>query len=141
MNFYLSHAIALQKLSNECSYKFSWILTLTEVISIRILRMLIISAIMNFYWSHDVAPRKLSNECSYKFSWILTFNHILFFFKKKIIRLQTDRYTCIPQGSSKYWLHVCYIWLHIYKTDLLNFTTYNQPATHRLKFVNATKKN
>ena len=48
MNFYWSH-IALQKLSNERSYKFSWILTLTEVISIRILRMRIISAVINFY--------------------------------------------------------------------------------------------
>ena len=35
MNFYWSHAIPLQKLSDERSYKFSWILTLTEVISIR----------------------------------------------------------------------------------------------------------
>ena len=54
MNFYWSHAIALQKLSNEHSYKFSWILTLTEVIRIRILRMRIISAIMNFYLSHAI---------------------------------------------------------------------------------------
>ena len=38
MNFYWSHAIALQKLSNERYYKLSWILTLTEVISIRNLR-------------------------------------------------------------------------------------------------------
>ena len=52
MNFYWSHAIALQKLPNERSYKFSWILTLTEVLSIRILRVRLISAIMNFYWSH-----------------------------------------------------------------------------------------
>ena len=66
MNFYWSHATALQKLSNERSYKFSWILTLTEVISIRILHMRIISTIMNFYWSHTIALRKLSNECSYK---------------------------------------------------------------------------
>ena len=44
----------LKKLSNdERSYKFSLILTLTEVISIRILRMRIISAIMNFYWSKN----------------------------------------------------------------------------------------
>ena len=49
MNFYWSHAIALRKLSNERSYKFSWIVTLTEVISIRILRMHTIPAIMNFY--------------------------------------------------------------------------------------------
>ena len=49
MNFYWFHAISLQKLSNERSYKFSWILTLTEVISIRILRIRLISAIMNFY--------------------------------------------------------------------------------------------
>ena len=49
MNFYWSHAIALQKLSNErFYYKFSWISILTEVISIRILRMRLISAIMNF---------------------------------------------------------------------------------------------
>ena len=38
MNFYWSHAIPLQKMSNERSYKFSRILTLTEVISIRKLR-------------------------------------------------------------------------------------------------------
>ena len=43
-------------------YKVSWILTLTEVISIRILRMRIISAIMNFYYSHAIALQKLSNE-------------------------------------------------------------------------------
>ena len=52
MNFYWSHATPLQKLSNDRSYKFSWIFPLTEVISIRIVRMRIISAIMNFYWSH-----------------------------------------------------------------------------------------
>ena len=49
LNFYWSHAIPLPKLSNERSYKFSRILTQTEVISIRILRMRLISAIMNFY--------------------------------------------------------------------------------------------
>ena len=53
MNLYWSHAIDLQKLSNERSYKFNW--TLTEVISIRILRMRIISTIMKFYWSHAIA--------------------------------------------------------------------------------------
>ena len=37
LNFYWSHTIVLQKLSNERSYKFSCILTLTEVINIRIL--------------------------------------------------------------------------------------------------------
>ena len=71
MNFYLSHAIALQKLSNERSHKFSWILTLAEVISIRILSMRVNSDIMNFYWSHAIALQKLSNERSYKYSWIL----------------------------------------------------------------------
>ena len=50
-NFYCSHDIPIQKLPNERSYKFSqWILTLTEVISIIILRMRLISAITNFYW-------------------------------------------------------------------------------------------
>ena len=77
MNFYLSHAIPLQKLSNEHSYKFSWILTLTEVISIRIMSMRLISAIMNFYWSHTIALQKLSNEHSYKFSWILTLTEVI----------------------------------------------------------------
>ena len=72
VNFYGSHAIALQKLSNERSYKFSWILTLTEVTSIWVLCMHLISAIMNFYESHGIALEKLSNERSYKFSWILT---------------------------------------------------------------------
>ena len=66
MNFYWSHDIALQKPSNERSYKFSWILT--EVISIRILRMRLISAIINFYCSHSIALQKLSNERSYKFT-------------------------------------------------------------------------
>ena len=42
MNFYSFHAIPLQKQSNERSYKFNWILTLTEVISIRILSMRLI---------------------------------------------------------------------------------------------------
>ena len=66
MNFYWSHAIPLQKLSNERYYKFSWIWSQTEVISIRILRMRLISAIMNFYWSHANPLQKLSNERSYK---------------------------------------------------------------------------
>ena len=68
MIFYWSDAIALQKLSNERSYKFSRILTLTEVISIRILRMHLVSAIMIFYWSHAIALQKLIIESSYKFS-------------------------------------------------------------------------
>ena len=49
-------------------YKVSGILTLTEVISIRILQMRIISAIIIFYRSHPIALQKLSNERSYKFS-------------------------------------------------------------------------
>ena len=77
MNFYWSHPIALQKLSDERSYKFSWILTLTEVISIRILRMRIISTIMKLYWSHAIPLQKLSNEHSYKFSWILTLTEVI----------------------------------------------------------------
>ena len=61
MNFYWS-----QNMSNEHSYKFSWILTLTEVTSIKTLRMRmrIISAIMHFYWSHAIALQNLSNEHS-----------------------------------------------------------------------------
>ena len=47
--FYWSHVTALPKLFNERSYEFSRILTLTEVTSIRIVLMRIISAIMNFY--------------------------------------------------------------------------------------------
>ena len=65
MNFYWSHADLLQKLSDERSYKFSWILTLTEVISIRILRMRFISTIVNLYWSHAILLQKLSNERSF----------------------------------------------------------------------------
>ena len=42
--------------------------TLTELISTRILRMRLISAITNFYWSHAIPLQKLSNERSYKFS-------------------------------------------------------------------------
>ena len=67
MNFYWSNAIPLQKLSNVGSYEFTCILTITEVISIRTLRVCIISAIMNFYWSHTIALQTLSNERSYKF--------------------------------------------------------------------------
>ena len=55
----------------------SWILTLTEAISIRILRMRIIYTIMNFYRSHAIALQKLSNERSYKFSWILTLTEVI----------------------------------------------------------------
>ena len=76
MNFYGSHAIALQKLSNQCSYKFSWILTLTEAISIIILRMLIIYTMMNFYWSM-LLPFKNCPISSYKFSWILTLREVI----------------------------------------------------------------
>ena len=68
MNFYWSHVIPLYKLFNECSHKFSLILTLTEVINIRSLRMRIISAIVNFYLSHAIPLQQLSNERSYKFS-------------------------------------------------------------------------
>ena len=69
MNFYCCHAIPLQKLSNERSYKISWVfLTRTEVMSIIILRMRLISAIMNLYRSHAIPLQKLSNERSYKFS-------------------------------------------------------------------------
>ena len=81
MNFNWYHPIVLQKVSNDRSYKFSWISTLTEVVSIRILRMRIISAIMNFYLSHAIALQKLSNELSnelsYKFSWILTLIEVI----------------------------------------------------------------
>ena len=81
---YLS--IALQKLSNERSYKFSWILTLTEVISIsRILRMRIISTNMNFYWSHPIPLKKLSNERSYKFSWFVSLAEVI---SIKILRMR-----------------------------------------------------
>ena len=48
--------------------KYLKLKTLTEVISIIILRMRLVSAIMNFYWSHAIALQKLSNKRSYKFS-------------------------------------------------------------------------
>ena len=57
--------------------KFSWILTLTEVIGIIILRLRLISVVMNFYWSHAIPFQKLSNERSYKFSWILTLTEVI----------------------------------------------------------------
>ena len=72
MNFYWSMLLPLKNCPRS-SYKFSWILTLTEVISIWILRMRLISAVVNFYGSHAIALQKLSNERSYKFSCILTF--------------------------------------------------------------------
>ena len=77
MNFYWSYAIPRQILSNERSHKFSLILTPPEVISIRILRMRLISVIMNFCWSHTIPLQKLSNERSYKFSWILTLTEVI----------------------------------------------------------------
>ena len=77
MNFYWSDAIALQKLSNERAYKLSCILPLTEIISIRILRVRISFAIMYFYWSHAIALQKLSHERSCKFSWILTLTEVM----------------------------------------------------------------
>ena len=98
LNFYWSHAIPLQKLSNERSYKFNWILTLTEVISIRILRMRIISAIMNFYWSHAIPLQKLTNERSYKFSWILTLT--------EVISIRTLRMRLISAIMNFYWSNV-----------------------------------
>ena len=97
MNFYWSHAIALQKLSNERSYKFSWILTLAEVISIRILRMRVISAIMNFYWFHSIALQKLSTERSCKFSWILTLTEVI---SIRILRMRV-----ISDIMNFYWSH------------------------------------
>ena len=59
MNFYWSHSIALQKLSNERSYKFSWILTLTEVISIRNLRFF---ALASNNGVHNLIKREVSRE-------------------------------------------------------------------------------
>ena len=82
---------------NERSYKFSWTLTLTEVISIRILRMRIISAIMNFYCSYAVALQKLSNERSYKFSWIIT--------PTEVISIRILRMRLISAIMNFYWSH------------------------------------
>ena len=84
--------LPFKKLSNERSYKFSWILTLTEVISIRILRMRLISAIMNFYWSHAIALRKLSHERSDKFSRILTQTEVINFINLYIIKVQSPNW-------------------------------------------------
>ena len=97
INFYWSHTIPIQKLSDESSYKFSWILTLTEVISIRILRMRIISTIMNFYWSHHIALQKLSDERSYKFSWFLTLT--------EVISIRILRMRIISAIINFYWSH------------------------------------
>ena len=77
--------------------KVSLILTLREVISIRILRMRIISAIMNFYWSHHIALQKLSNERSYKFSWILTLT--------EVISIRILRMRIFSAIMNFYWLH------------------------------------
>ena len=79
------------------SYKFSWILTLSELISIRILRMPIISAIMNFYWSLAISLQKLSNALSYKFSWILTLTEVI---SNRILRMRI-----ISTIMNFYWSH------------------------------------
>ena len=67
------------------------------VISIRILRMRIISAIMKFYWSHDIALQKLSKECSYKFSRILTLT--------EVISIRILRMRIISAIMNFYWSH------------------------------------
>ena len=122
MNFYWSRAIALPKLSNERSYKFSWISTLTEVIRIRILRMRIISAIVNFYWSHAVALHKLPNECSYKFSWISTLT--------EVISIRILRMRIISAIMNFYWSHA--IALH----KLTNERSYNFISNRSYKRLN-----
>ena len=45
LNFLWCYLIALWKLSNDCSDKFSWILTQTEVISFRNLYMIVKSKV------------------------------------------------------------------------------------------------
>ena len=59
------HVIELSRRKRVTTFLFSFE---REVISIRMLRMRLISAIINFYWSHPIALQKLSNERSYKFS-------------------------------------------------------------------------
>ena len=59
--------------------------------SIRILRMRIISAIMNFYWFHAIALQKLSNERSYKFSWILTLTEVIIFRNLYMIKVKKSK--------------------------------------------------
>ena len=128
INIYWSHTIALQKLSDECSYKFkrsynkfSWILTLIEVISIKILRMRLIEAIMYFYWSHTIALQKLSNERSYKFSWILTLT--------EVISIRILRMRIISAIMNFYWSHRpsknypmnVLIWLNVLIINLAEF--------------------
>ena len=76
MNFYWSMLLPFKNCPRS-SCKFSWILTLTEVISIWILRMRIISAVRNFYGSHAISLQKLSHERSYKFIWILTLTEVI----------------------------------------------------------------
>ena len=78
-------------------YKVSWILTLAEIISIRILRMRLISVIVNFYWSHVTALQKLSNERSYKFSRTLTLTEVI---SLRILRMRIT--------SAIYWSHAIF---------------------------------
>ena len=56
--FYGAILLPFKKLSNDRSYKFSWILTQTEVISIWKLRMRVISAILNFFMVLSYCPLK-----------------------------------------------------------------------------------
>ena len=55
LNIYCAILLPFKKLSNGRSYKFSLIVTLTEVISIYKLRMRVISAILNFLWCDLIA--------------------------------------------------------------------------------------
>ena len=84
-------------------YKISWILTLTEVISIIILRIRIISTIMNFYWSHATSLQKVSKERCYKFSWILTLTEVT---SIRILRFFDRQRKLRPLNAAKHKRHI-----------------------------------
>ena len=83
-------------MSQERSYKVSWILTQTKVISIRSLRMRMCH--YEFILVPSYCPsQKLSNEHSYKFSWILTLT--------EVIRIRIFRMRIISAIMNFYWSH------------------------------------
>ena len=127
------------KLSNERSYKFSWILTLAEVISIRILCMRLISAIMNFYWSHYIALEKLSNERSYKFSRILTLTEVISIRNLRFFSLASNNGVHWTQRTTRQLFEICRKIYHRMKRYLHKITWHNTSWALQTYYKNGMK--
>ena len=85
LNFLWCYLISLQKLSNDRSYKFRWILTQTE--GIKHLKVAHARNICHFefFYGAIVLPFKkcLMIDRSHKFSWILTETEVISIYQKR----------------------------------------------------------